>query len=340
MKQPKKILIIRTDRIGDVVLTLPMAKFIKQTYPDSHITFLARDYTKAIPESNKFIDEVKTLPTDNGKLFATELMSMIKAGKYDTAILVYPRIKIALAVFMARVKKRIGSGYRWFSFLFTDKIYEHRKTGEKHELEYNLNLLKPLGIKNIDEKSVSFDVHVTKKSEQKAQGLFDEYPISTDKKLIIIHPGSGGSSIDLPISKFIQLSNRLAHELGSSIVITGSSSETETCKKFMNGKNIYNLAGKLNLEELMAVINKSDLFIANSTGPIHIAAALDKNVVGFYPKVKECSVERWGPYTNKRMIFSPTIDCKNCTREQCEKIDCMNSINVDEVFSAIQKLLK
>lgn len=339
MKQPKKILIIRTDRIGDVVLTLPLAKIIKQAYPNSHITFLARDYTKVLPESNKYIDEVLTLPIENGKLFATELMSMIKAGKYDAAILVYPRTKIAFAVFMARVKKRIGTGYRWFSFLFTDKIYEHRKTGDKHELEYNLNLLKPLGIENIDKNSVSFDIQVAKESEQKAQSIFDENHIPTDKKLIIIHPGSGGSSIDLPISKFIQLSERLAHELDCSIVITGSSSEIEACKKLMNGKNTYNLAGQLNLDELVAVINRSDLLIANSTGPIHIAAALGKNVVGFYPKINECSVERWGPYTNKRIIFSPTIDCSNCTREQCERLNCMNSINIDDVFSGIQKLL-
>ena len=339
MKSAKKILIIRTDRIGDVVLTLPMAKFIKQAYPKSHITFLAREYTKAIPANNKYIDEVITFPVNDGKLLAISLISLIKKGKYDTAVLVYPRFEIALALFIARIKKRIGSGYRWFSFLFTDKIYEHRKTGEKHELEYNVNLLKPIGIENIDKKSVSFDIQITKESEQKINELFVRYHIPKDKKLIIIHPGSGGSSIDLPILKFIQLSNRLAHELDCSIVITGSSSEIETCKKFMNRENTYNLAGELSLEELMAVINKGELLIANSTGPIHLAAALNKSVVGFYPKVKECSVERWGPYTNKKLIFSPTIDCTGCTREQCERLDCMSSINIDDVFSDIQKLL-
>jgi len=339
MKQTKKILIIRTDRIGDVVLTLPLAKFIKNTHPDAQVTFLVREYTEAIPQNNKYVDETITLPVDNGKLFTTELMSIIKDRKFDAAILVYPRVKIALAVFMAGIKQRIGSGYRWFSFLFTDKIFEHRKTGEKHELEYNLSLLKPLGIKNIDKKSVSFDIQVAKESEHKVKNVFDKHHIPSNKKLIIIHPGSGGSSIDLPIINLIQLSKRLAHELDCSIVVTGSYSEIETCKKFMNGKNTYNLAGLFNLDELMAVINKSDLLIANSTGPIHLAAALDKNVVGFYPKIKECSVERWGPFTNKRLIFSPTIECNNCTRKQCEKLNCMSSINIDDVFSGIQKLL-
>lgn len=339
MNSPKKILIVRTDRIGDVVLTLPLAKYLKQKYPECRITFLVRDYTKAIPQSNKYIDETIILPVNHKKLLWRELYSLIKVREFDTAILVFPRFNITLALFLAGIKKRIGSGYRWYSFLLTDKIYEHRKRGDKHELEYNLNLLKPLGIENIDKESVSFDIQITGKSEQSVKKIFDEYHIPTDKKLIIIHPGSGGSSIDLPISKFIQLTKRLAHELDCSIAITGSKSEQETCKKFMNGENTYNLAGRLSLEELMALINKSELLIANSTGPIHIAAALNKNVVGFYPKVKECSVERWGPYTNNKIIFSPTIDCNNCTREQCEKLDCMNSINIDDVFTSIQKLL-
>lgn len=339
MNNRRKILIIRTDRIGDVVLTLPMAKIIKKKFPNSQITFLVREYTASFPRNSSYVDHTIILPTKNGKINFFKLVSLIRKEKFDTAIIVYPRLVISLAVGLSGIKQRIGSGFRLFSFLFTDKVYEHRKRGDKHELEYNLSLLASLGINEIEKNSVSFDIQVTKISEQKIDTLLKELKVPEDKKLVIVHPGSGGSSIDLPISSFIKFTERLARELDYSILITGSETEKMTCEKFMIEKNTYNLAGKLNLEELTALINRSNLLIANSTGPIHIAAALDKYVIGFYPKIKECSVERWGPYTNKKLIFSPTIDCSNCTREQCERLNCMSSINVDDVFSGIQKLL-
>lgn len=339
MNGRRKILIIRTDRIGDVVLTLPLAKIIKQHFENVSITFLVREYTESLTRNNKYIDSTLILPVKNGKINYFKLVSLIKKESFDTAIIVYPRLRISLAVWFSGIKQRIGSGYRLFSFLFTHKIYEHRRSGDKHELEYNLSLLAPLGIKKVEKNSVSFDIQTNIKSEQKIDSLFQELQLPVDKKLIIVHPGSGGSSIDLPISSFIDLTKRLARELAYSILITGSDTEKMICEKFMIDKNTYNLAGKLNLEELTALINRSNLLIANSTGPIHIAAALDKTVVGFYPKIKECSVERWGPYTNNRLIFSPTIDCNNCTREQCERLNCMSSINIDEVFNKISNLL-
>ena len=340
MNEQKKILIVRTDRIGDVVLTLPMAKFTKETYPNYHITFLVRNYTKEFPTSNKYVDDTIILPEKSFFPTLKKLTTLLKVGKFDAAIVVHPRLVLALAIFFAGIKTRIGSGYRFFSFLFTNKIYEHRKTGDKHELEYNLNLLAPLGIKISDTKSVSFDIQIKPETEQRIKQLLNDFSIPGNKPIIIIHPGSGGSSIDWPISRFSELSTKLAYKLDCSIVITGSQSEKETCEKIMTEKNTYNLAGKLSLEELNAVINRSVLLIANSTGPIHIAAALDKHVIGFYPKIKECSVDRWGPYTDKKMIFSPTIDCSNCSREQCERLDCMNSIDVESVFSGIKKIIE
>ena len=90
---------------------------------------------------------------------------------------------------------------------------------------------------------------------------------------------------------------------------------------------------------MVALINKADLLVANSTGPLHIAAALKKYVIGFYPKIKVCSPERWGPYSEKSFIFQPEIDCNTCTREQCERLNCMNSINIDAVYKKIESVI-
>jgi ADP-heptose:LPS heptosyltransferase len=73
---------------------------------------------------------------------------------------------------------------------------------------------------------------------------------------------------------------------------------------------------------------------------MHIAAALGVYVIGFFPKILSCSQKRWGPYTEKKTIFTPTINCSNCTREQCKKLDCMNSIDIGKVFDETLSVLK
>ena len=201
-KEPKNILIVRTDRIGDLILTLPLAGLIKKQYPDSKVSFLVREYTKNLVSNHPFVDEVIVLKESNGNVPLFENVNIIKQKKFDNCIVVYPRFKISLIVFLSGIKNRIGTGYRWYSFLFNQKVYEHRKNAERHELEYNVNLLEKLGIKNtIAEKNISYDLRVDESSLQNVIKILIDEKFDLQKPIIIVHPGSGGSSIDLPINK-------------------------------------------------------------------------------------------------------------------------------------------
>jgi len=338
--EPRNILIVRTDRIGDVVLSLPLARIIKQHYPNAKVTFLVRAYTKALVENNHFIDEVIILKEESSKILITKNVEQLKQKNFDTAIVVYPTFKIALIIFLSGIKYRVGSGYRLYSFLFNRKVYEHRKDAVKHELEYNLSLLSQLGINHIGgTNNVSFDLDVNKSSLNKVESLLSSLGINNEEKFVIVHPGSGGSAVDLPLEKFVELVKMLTDKK-IKVVLTGSENEKEICNKLVLNELTFNLAGRLNLEELIALISKSSLLVANSTGPIHIAAALGKYTFGFYPKVKVCSAKRWGPYTEKKFIYEPEIECNNCTVEQCAEVNCMNSINVSRVYNDIIKVLE
>ena len=124
------ILIVRTDRIGDLVLTLPVAGLIKKQYPNCKVTFLVREYTINIVSNHPFIDEVIALKEVDGKTSLFDNLNIIKAKKFDTCIVVYPTFVLALVMFFSGIKNRIGTGYRWYSFLFNQKVYEHRKNAE------------------------------------------------------------------------------------------------------------------------------------------------------------------------------------------------------------------
>ena len=340
MIKPKNILIVRNDRIGDVVLSLPLAGLIKKHYPDCKVTFLLRNYTKDIANDHPSIDDVIILKEDNGRIPVWKNVNQLKKGSFDASIIVYPTFITALIIFLARVKFRVGSGYRWYSFLFNKKVFEHRKYAEKHELEYNVNLLKVFGIEeNISTKNVLFDIHINKTSMDRVDKILTDSGVEFEKKIIIVHPGSGGSAIDLPIGKFSELVKNLSLPNDVNIIITGNENEKNICRKIGANTNAIDLSGKFNLSEIICLISLSDIFISNSTGPIHIAAALGKSIVGFYPKIRACSPERWGPYTHKKVIFTPEIECSDCTREQCERLNCMNSIDIDSVTKEVTKLI-
>lgn len=338
MNQPKNILIVRIDRIGDVVLSLPLAAIIKKHFPDCKVSFLLREYTKPLAVNNPNIDEVITLKEIEGKLSVRENVQLLK-NRFDVCIVAYPTYPIALILFLSNIKTRIGTGYRWYSFLFNKKNYEHRKYGEYHELEYNVHLLQQLGIdEKVTEENVSYGITSSIENEERVKKDLKELGINFSKPIIIVHPGSGGSAINLPISKMKEIVNNLSGE-NVEILITGTTAEKELCQSLVVNNSTKNLAGKYDLGRLIALINQCNVMIANSTGPIHIAAALGKNVIGFYPKFTAASAKRWGPYTNKKNIFTPDIDCTNCTRKQCEKLNCMDSIRSDKVVQTVKNIL-
>jgi len=175
MNSPKNILIVRTDRIGDVVLTLPVASTIKKHFPGCRVSLLVRRYTKALDENNPFIDEIITLEEKEGKPSVPANVAMLK-NRFDACIVAFPTYPLALILFLSNIPVRIGTGYRWYSFLFNKKVYEHRKYGEHHELEYNIRLLQQIGIdEDINEKNVLFGIGISEDSKEK---------ISYVKKLI------------------------------------------------------------------------------------------------------------------------------------------------------------
>jgi len=341
MNSPGNILIVRTDRIGDVVLSLPMAELVKKKYPDCKVAYFIRNYTSSLIDGNPFIDEVIIAEESEGKIFFAKNLKKIKSKNFDSCIVVNPTLNISLMMFLAGIKNRVGTGYRWYSFLFNRKVYEHRKYAQKHELEYNINLLGKIGIDNDGFlKEIDFHLKIDEKSSAKVNSILSEKGFSSANKIVIVHPGSGGSSVDLPKEKLIELTRLISKIKNVTIVITGSKNEVELSKEFEVGETVVNLAGQLDLSLLKALITKANIFISNSTGPMHIAAALGVHVIGFFPKILSCSQKRWGPYTKKRTIFIPTIDCSNCNREQCEKLDCMNSIDIGRVFDETKTVLK
>jgi heptosyltransferase III len=340
----RKFLIVRTDRIGDVILTLPLVHVIKKYYPDAHITVLIKEYTSALFRNHPQIDNILYYDVDGEKLSVIDLLKSIRKNHFDIVFHAHPRPRLAFITWIAGIPTRVGTGYRWYSLFFNRKIFEHRKDGNHHELEYNLHLLRAIGLE-VDDKGYQPFLPIQSLDRERVNKLLEENGIDKNDKLIILHPGSKGSSRDWSPENFGLLGNHLSHLPGVKIVVSGGSGEQNLVNqvKGMVGTNCIALCDKFSLSEFGAFAERASLFISNSTGPIHVAAAVGTFVVGFYPQIPHLSAMRWGPYTSRKKIFTPQdkpLDCDKCFNKKYEECECMNSIEVKDVFESILLILQ
>ncbi len=299
------ILVLRPDRLGDIILTLPVIKNLKDAYPGAQIFYLCTDYTSQILRSYTLISDLiiyDRYDIHKGLLGTIRLAKELKMHKFDLAIHLLPRFPLALATYLSKIRYTVGTGYRWYAFLFTHRKYEHRKHNQYHETEYNLRLLDNIGLPS------KFSQDVFK---------YFSFPVSTEiyirdfisiefknRPLILIHPGSGGSSIDWPFENYIGLIRCLNQWGKYEVGITGVESERNFLAPLLKSDlKIYDFVGLLNLNQLAILLKKSALLVSNSTGPLHLAVAMDTLVLGFYPNSPGLGPQRWGPYQRSEMEY-------------------------------------
>ena len=324
LNHARRIAIVRTDRLGDMVLTLPLARALKERFPEVSIEMIARRYTAPLLDNSPVLDAVHfvdQLPL--GKLFKDQF--------YDAVFFPRPVFRECLEAFAARIPIRVGSAYRWYSPLFNCKVYDHRKTAERHEAEYNVRMLGNILGEQITAMLVAPVVDV--QARVKVDQLLCEKGILKDEQFIVVHPATGGSAFEWSAAKFGEAANIISREQQLRVVITGTANESAKCSEaFSHCRQAINLCGQLELSDMIALLERASLLVANSTGVLHIAAALGTSVVGLYPNTPHISAKRWGPYSqNSRVISPPRLDSSIFN-------DDMNMIEVESVVEAVKTL--
>jgi ADP-heptose:LPS heptosyltransferase len=305
------ILVVRTDAIGDLILSEPVAQAIKFISPDCKVTYMASDYAAPVLAGNPCIDKVIAL---SGRELAfswdniRKAAGRIRSSGCDAAVILRPTLFNALTVFMSGVKIRIGTGYRAYSVLFNRKIYEHRSKNLKSEMMYNITLLQGL---NIDDSKIPAGIrpriHLTAEDSLRAGKYLrpgQDRAGRPDKRefLVVVHPGGRGSAPRWPLANFLGLIEKMRGLDDLRLIITGSENDfpgseltvlRESISKF--GGRIIDLIGKTDLKEFISIISESDLVVTNSTGAAHMAAAVDIPLVAIYPDNADYSLSRWAP---------------------------------------------
>jgi heptosyltransferase-3 len=339
----ERFLVIRTDRIGDLILSTPVPEAIKFHYPGSHVTMMVSSYARDVIRGNSNIDAVIVDASDNknrGIRGFFLLLGEIRRGKFDVAILLKPTLRLAVLLFLSGVRFRVGTGFRLYQILFNQKVYMHRKVNLKHEAEYNLEMLRPLGI--IPQKILP-KVYVTPPEKDFVQKIFDEFKIAPPDTVIAIHPGSGNSSLNLPAKRFAEVADELIEKMNTRIVFTGSNRERKLVD-FIKSRMRYpsvDLVGRTTIPQLAALLQKCDVLLCNSTGPMHLAAALGTPVVAIFSPVFSAGPIRWGPYGEGHQVILPPVPvCFECKPQSCPHYDCMEKIKAEQIVSKVELVLK
>jgi heptosyltransferase-2 len=300
---------------------------------------LLREYTRDVAETQHGVSSVLTYDRAGKLKPFFEILDELRRTRVDAAVVAYPRFRIALLLWLAGISVRVGTAYRWYSFLFNARVFEHRKTIAKHEAEYNLSLLSALGC------NISTPPHVelvlTAEDVSVAEEVRKALGVTNADRVAILHPGSGGSARDWKPEQFAALAVLLAAK-GLRVVVSGNEHErtlVELIVQQTNGSAIPFIS-KLRLREFAALIQTAKLFVANSTGPLHLAASVGTPVIGFYPPLKVMSPKRWGPLTENKVIFVPDpLQCPRCNDGNCRGNTCMDQITPEQVAEAAWKLL-
>jgi heptosyltransferase-3 len=218
-----RILVVRTDRLGDVILTLPVLSALRECFPHAHLAMLLSRYAGAIVEGSPAVDQILWYDDERGPVDSRAIVRQIRAGGFDACVVVHPTPRLSWLVFRAGIPVRVGSGYRFYSILFNRRVYTHRKTAERHELEYNLELVSALGCLVAAVKPLAFPLVVPVDSHRVVESLLSGYGITG--RYVVIHPGSGGSAREWPLEHFGALACALADRHALPVVVTGTRDE-------------------------------------------------------------------------------------------------------------------
>lgn len=331
---PKSILVVRLDHIGDFVCTTPVFKNLKKQFPGAKITALINSASKELAYRNPHIDKVITfqpfyLARGDNSSNIKGLMRVVKDVRnigFDLGIEPRGDILSILIMWLGGVRYRAGYGITGGGFLLHR---ESRYDKNIHVIDRNLLLLKDLGISAEDR---SPDVYFNDRDIAIVEDILKEIKTGEKDRPVVLHPFAGAPAREWSKDKIQDLIDRLTSN-NFSVLLIGTNNDAA------GYRNIIDMRGRFNLPQLAYFIKSIGYFIGFNSGPANIAAALKA------PSVVISSgtniIEHWIPDNDKvRFVYDKNIECRPCERAVCPERGpgCMDSITVEEVFDKFMEI--
>jgi len=348
-RQAREILCIRLDSIGDVLMTTPAIRALKENGRNRRITLLTSSAGAEIAGLVPEIDEVlvydapwlKATPPRKDAAEERRMIDLLAERKFDAAVIftVYSQnpLPSALLAFIADIPLRLAHSHENPYQLLTDWVADPEPAAlVRHEVRRQLDLVASVGCMTEDE---SLSIRVPREAKQRVSLLLDALGLDPRRRTAVVHAGASASSRRYPPAAFAEVASRLALEDDWQIVLSGTAQEKRYADELIAQAKapIVSLVGRFDLGELAALLSMADLLVTNNTGPAHVAAAVGTPVVDLYALTNP----QHTPWAVPNRVLSHDVECKYCYRSVCPEgtNDCLALVEPAEVVAATRDLM-
>lgn len=347
-----RLLVVRNDKLGDFMLAWPALATLKAASPQPHISVLVPGYTAAVANACPWIDDIILDPGVGASCKARrQLLETIREQHFDAMLTLFSTWRTGWLGWRADIPLRMAPATKWAQLFYNQPITQRRSHSSKPEYRYNQELayamVDRLGLTPARVAPPYWPEAAAQRLEQR-QRLTAQLPLSTDHLWCFVHPGSGGSAVNLSLDAYARLVDavdRRMLEIGQprpQWIITAGPGEEANADSLVaslvgEGCNAFRHPPQQGMDGFARSLAAADAFIAGSTGPLHVAGCLDLITIGFYPARRSATSLRWQTcnHENRRLAFHPppgaaetdmtTIDLESAAAGIAERLDMIET---------------
>lgn len=352
-KDIQKILVIKFRHIGDVLLTAPTIRALKENFPGAEVSVLVNSGTEevlsglpAISELMVFDRKIKKLPGLRKYMKEIAFYREIRSKGFDMAVDLTGGDRAALVSLVSGARYRLGLDPGSRGFAGKRRLYTHLASvdNSKHMVLQNLDIIGQFGIAT---GNTDVDFFIPEEAKSSVRKILKENNISGGDTVVHVHPTSRWMWKCWDDNYMAEVFGWMV-EQGMKVVLTSApvDKEIETAKRILSlvppdivSKGVVDLCGRTSIKELAAISDASDIFFGVDSAPMHIAAAVGTPVIALFGPTYE---RNWGPYGKGHIVLSKDMPCKPCRKGMCEGQqlrDCMAAIKPDDVKKAVERVL-
>lgn len=352
-RSARRILAVRLDNLGDVLVTTPALHAIKTSLPGAHLTLLASPIGAQVAELNPDIDDIivyqapwmdpwHTLPQDSQR--EQEMIARVRREHFDAAIIFTSYHQSALPAaylcYLAGIPLRLAASIDGPGSLLTTR-HKHPER-MMHEVEHGLDLVSAVGLTTLETDLV---LRVPVQARESVFDLLSSRGVDPARPLVVVHAGCSMPARTYPWEMYVEVIDLLIERLDATVALTGSDEERELVEKILgrvkadHQQSILPLTGALSFPDLCALIEAADLTITNNTGPMHISAAVKTPVIALFALTNP--PEQWGPWHVVHRQLYHDVSCRLCYSRICPYgHECLRLVTPDMVVASAAEVLQ
>lgn len=338
----KRILVTRTDRLGDLILSTPVFESLRRHFPSAHLACLTFLENRAVVEGNPYLNEVilyDKLGSERSGWGNVRFARQLARKHFDAVIHLHPTNRMHWVSWLAQIPIRIG--YRKKNaWALTHSIEDRKSEGQKHEWEYNFDLLKFLGVEKPAAAGLHFPLRQIDRSS--LEFLLRNLDFDWRKPYAVLNPSASCPSKVWPADRFGKLSDELQERYGLQTVVIGAQHDRSIGKRVKDcaSRPLTDLSGKLSLGMLGWLLKNALVLISNDSGPVHLARAVGTPVLSIFGRnLAGLSPRRWGPVGEGGRVIHKEVACEVCLAHRCQiNFLCLDVVSVQDVLNEVGSL--